>query len=356
MDLIETWFVAAVSGAGLFRPVAALLVFLAFLFSRGVITNFLFDLTSRIASRSKKEIDLSFFLALEAPLKNFILVLGIYIALSILSLGPPWESYFTVLFRILVVVFVAWGLYNLTESRPFKVLSKRYRLDPLLASFLVKAVKAVIVALAVVMIIQQLGYNVSGVIAGLGLGGLAVALAAQDALANIFAGIVIIADRPFSVGDWISTPAVEGTVEEVSFRSTKIRTFAQALVTVPNKVLANEAVTNWTRMGKRRVSFNLQVALHTPREKLERCVRRIRETLQNDPDIHPETILVYFESFGESSLEIILYFFTKTTAYAEYLAVKESINFKIIEILEDEGVTLARPARSIYFDAPSQQS
>lgn len=354
MHLIETWFVATVAGSGLLRVAVAVLVFLAFLLLRGILTRFLFGLVSKIAARSKKEIDISFFLALEKPLKNFILVLGLYSALSILPLTPPFRVYLTVLFRILIVIFVAWGLYNLTESRFFKTISRRYQLDPLLVQFLVKALRVVIVALAGIMIIQQLGYDVNGFIAGLGLGGLAVALAAKDALANIFAGIVIIADKPFSVGDWISTPAVEGTVEQVSFRSTKIRTFAQALVTVPNTSLANEAVTNWTRMGKRRVSFNLRVALDTPREKLERCISRIREALQGHPGIHQDTILVHFERFGESSLEIMVYFFTKPTAWAEYLSVKESVNLKIIEILEEEGVTLALPARNIYL-APSPQ-
>ena len=352
MDLVETWFAAAASIA-LLRPAAALLVFLLFLLLRGILTRFVFGLASKIAARSKTRIDISFFLALENPLKNFILVLGIYIALSILPLTPPLRYYLTVIFRILIVVFAAWAFYNLCESRPFKAVSRRYRLDPLLVEFLVKALKAVIVALAVIMILHQLGYDVNGFIAGLGLGGLAVALAAKDVLANIFAGIVIIADKPFSVGDWISTPEVEGTVEQVSFRSTRIRTFAQALVTVPNAVLANEAVTNWTRMGKRRVSFHLKVALSTPRENLERCVSRIREALQQHPDVHPDTILVHFEDFGESSLEIRIYYFTKTTVFAEFLAAKEAVNLKIIEILEEEGVALALPARSIHLDPPS---
>ncbi len=347
MGEIKTWLLAAAAQTGLARPVAALAVFLFFLLLRGFLTRFVFGLASKIASRRKTAIDISFFLALEPPLKSFIPVLGIYIALNIWLLPPPWSLYLTILFRILVVLFAAWALYNLTESRPFKVIGQNIGLDPLLADFLIKAIKAIIVALAVIMIVQQLGYDINGFIAGLGLGGLAVALAAKDALANIFAGIVIIADKPFSVGDWISTPEVEGTVERVSFRSTRIRTFAQALVTVPNAILANEAVTNWSRMGKRRVSFNLKVALSTPREKLARSTERIRKMLQTDPAVHPETILVHLVEFGESSLEVVVYFFTRTTVYAEFLAAREAINLKIMEILEEESVSLALPAHSI---------
>lgn len=352
MDLVEAWSQWWGAADGLIRPAAALLILLLSLFLRGILTRFVFGMASKIAARSRTRIDVSLFLALENPLKNFILLLGLYIALSILPLAPAARFYLVVLFRIAVVVFLAWALYNLTESRPLKKISRRYRLDPLLLVFLVKALKALIVALAGIMILHQLGYDVNGFIAGLGLGGLAVALAAKDALANIFAGIVIIADKPFSVGDWISTPQVEGTVEQVSFRSTKVRTFAQALVTVPNAVLANEAITNWSRMGKRRISFNLKVVLSTPREKLERTTGLIREMLQAHPDVHPDTILVHFEEFGVSSLEIALYFFTNTTLYAGYLAAREEINLQILGILEKEGVVLATPARTIHLVEP----
>ncbi len=348
MDLVERWFLMLPFMSGMLRPAAALLVLLLFLLLRGVLTRFVFGMASRIAAKSKTRIDVSFFLALENPLKNFILILGFYIALSILPLAPLVRFYLVVVFRIAVVLFLAWALYNLTESRPLKNISRRSGLDPLLLDFLVKALKALIVALAVIMILYQMGYNANGFIAGLGLGGLAVALAAKDALANIFAGIVIIADKPFSVGDWIETAEVEGTVEQVSFRSTRVRTFAQAQVTVPNAVLANEAITNWSRMGKRRVSFSLKLALSTPREKLERSIVLIRQMLQEHPDVHPETILVHFAEFGESSLEINLYFFTRTTVYAEYLSVREEINLRILRILEEEGAAPALPARSIH--------
>ena len=347
MSYVETW--TAFTEAGLLRPAAALLIFLLFLFLRGALTRLILGFITKLAALSKRGIDSGFFQALERPLKSFILFLGLYIALTVLPLPPPWQLYLTVFFRILIVVFAAWALYNLAEGRLIRSIGRRMGFDTLLTGFLIKAIKVIVTALAVIIIVQQLGYDINGFIAGLGLGGLAVALAAKDALANIFAGIVIIADKPFSVGDWIATPEVEGTVEQVSFRSTKIRTFAQALVTVPNAVLAGEAVTNWSRMGKRRVNFDLKVALFTPREKLERTVRRMREMLRAEPSVHPETILVHWESFGESSLEITLYFFTKTTVYGEYLTVKEAINFKIKEILEEEGVELALPARGIHF-------
>lgn len=199
---------------------------------------------------------------------------------------------------------------------------------------------------------QEWGYDVKGFITGLGLGGLAFALAAQDTLSNIFAGVVIITDKPFSIGDWIKTPDVEGTVEDINFRNTRIRTFSQALVTVPNAKLTSSTITNWSKMGKRRVTFNLGVTYGTSREKLEICVKEIKNMLEKHPDIHKETINVTFDSFGSSSLDIFLYFFTNTTNWSEFMKIKEDVNFKILCILEKEDVSVAFPSRSIYIERP----
>ena len=141
-----------------------------------------------------------------------------------------------------------------------------------------------------------------------------------------------------------------GIVEDINFRSTKIRTFEQAVVTVPNSTLANEPVTNWSRMDKRRITFNLRLTFDTPRDKIEKCVTDIREMLQNHPAIHPETIFVFFDSYGDSSLNIFLYFFTRTTVWEEYLRVKEDVNLRIMAIMEKEGVSVAFPSTSIYFE------
>ena len=204
-------------------------------------------------------------------------------------------------------------------------------------------------AISASIIAQEWGYDVNGFVAGLGIGGLAFALAAQDSLSNFFGGIVIILDKPFSIGDWILTPNVEGTVEDINFRSTKVRTFAHALVTVPNATLAKNPITNWSKMGRRRITFNLGVTYTTPKEKLAKCVAGIETMLRTHEEIHPETIFVTFDSFNSSSLHIFIYCFTNTTAWGEFLKVKENVNFKILEILEQEGVSVAFPSRSVYF-------
>lgn len=333
---------------------AAFIIFIFFLLLRRVVVKYIFKLTFQLTKKTKTALDENLLLAFEIPLRNFFLALGLYLSLLILPLTVYQQMLILKLFRGLVIVFVTWGLYNLAGTFLFLELGRKLgiELDKNLIPFLIKLLRAVLVALALIIIADEWGYNISAFITGLGLGGLAVSLAAKDALANVFGGIVIFTEKPFTAGDWIYTPSVEGTVEDISFRSTRIRTFAHALVTVPNSTLANEPITNWTRMGKRRITFNLGVSRTTPKEKLERCVQRLREMLEDHPEIHKETIFVRFDRFNESSLDIFLYFFTITTIWGEFLQVKEDVNFKIMEILEQEGVSMAFPSRSIYLETP----
>ncbi len=339
----------------LFREaVAAVIVFIFFLLLKRVFVKYIFRLIFQLTKRTKTDLDESILLAFEIPSRNFFLVLGLYFSLSILPLTVYQHLLILKLFRGLIIALVTWGFYNLAGTFLFSKLGRKLgiELDKNLTPFLIKLSRGVLVALALIILADEWGYNISAFITGLGLGGLAVSLAAKDALANIFGGIVIFTEKPFSIGDWIYTPSVEGTVEEISFRSTRVRTFAHALVTVPNSTLANEPITNWTRMGKRRVTFNLGVSRTTPKEKLKRCVQRFLEMLENHPEIHKETIFVRFDQFNESSLNVFLYFFTITTNWGEFLQVKEDVNFKIMEILEQEKISLAFPGRSIYLEKP----
>ena len=185
----------------------------------------------------------------------------------------------------------------------------------------------------------------------LGLGGLEFALAAKDLAANIFAGIFIILDKPFFVGDWIINGTLEGTIEGISFRTTKIRTFDQASITVPNSKLANEPVTNFSRRNKRRVNFNLAISYGTSREKLEICVKKIRNMIESHPQINKEDFYIRFDKFNVSSLNIFIYFFIDTSQLSEYLKTKENINFNIMDILQQEGVSMALSSTSIYVES-----
>ncbi len=331
------------------------LIFAGFWLFECVLRTWIIPLLLRVKARTGAKAGDQIILAALKPLRLLILILGLYAALIYLPLAANVDLILSHLFRSLLIIIVTWGLTAVvgTESGVSTSIKERYQLDNVLMIFFSRVVKFVIIALAIVLLANEWNYDVNGFIAGLGLGGLAFALAAKDALANIFGGIVIIMEKPFVIGDWVQTPSVEGTVEDISFRSTRFRTTPQALVTVPNSTLANEAITNWSKMGKRQVTFNLSIDYAGPRDKIEKCTDTIRSMLAKHPAVHPQTILVCLDNINISSLDILINFFTNTTNYEEYHKVKENINYEILDILAAQSLSLASPGRIVYSDKPA---
>lgn len=340
----EVWKEVAIS-------IGILLLFLIF---RKLFSKYVFTLMLRLSRKAPTDLLSHIFLSFEKPIQWLFIIIGVYVAAGYFPFMEQRNLFFMDVIRSAVIFLITWGLFNLSSvsSLLFVKVKKKYGLeiDDILIPFLSKAVRVVIVAISISVIAQEFDYDVNGFVAGLGLGGVAIALAAKDAIGNLFGGFIIITEKPFSIGDWIMTPSVEGTVEDITFRSTKVRTFAQALVTVPNATLANESITNWSKMGKRQINFNLRVSYETPKEKLHKVVEEIEAYVKNHKDIHPDTIFVTFDKYQEFGYEIFFYFFTKTTIWGEFLKVKEEINFEIMGMLEKEGISIALPSRKIYMD------
>lgn len=329
-------------------------IFLLFLLFRKIFTTYVFKLILSVSRKTHTDFITSVLLSFERPLRGFFVFIGIYAALLYLPLPVRYDTVLHDLFRTLVIIHIAWGLFNLsaTSSSVFLKIGRKFdvEVDQILLPFLSKLVRFAIVAMALSIIAAEWGYDVSGFIAGLGLGGLAFALAAQDSIGNFFGGVVIITEKPFTLGDWIQTPSVEGIVEDITFRSTKIRTFGDSVVVVPNSTLANEPIENWSQMTKRLISFNLGIVYSTPRSKVENCVNRIENLLKQREDIDQELIIVRFNEFNESSLDIFVYFFTKTTGWVEHVDIRQDINYKIMDILAEEGVTAALPSTNVHME------
>lgn len=330
-------------------------ILLAFLILRKIFSKYIFNLLLKLSNKTSSETLSHFFLSFEKPIQWLFISVGVYAAARYFPHFNEMSPWFLMLIRSSTIFLIGWGLYNLASASSilFEKMKIRYNLeiDDILIPFLSKALRIIIVVISISIIAEEFGYNVSGFVAGLGLGGVAIAFAAKDALAQLLGGFVIITEKPFKIGDWIFTPDAEGTVEEITFRSTRIRTFTQAVVTLPNATIANGPITNWSKMGKRQVTFTIRVSHDTPKEKLEKVVSEMEKAVKNHPDVHPETIFVRFEHFKENGYDILLYFFTKTTVWGELLKVKEEINFKIMEILDHEGVSIALQSRKVYVDS-----
>jgi MscS family membrane protein len=338
----------------LIRIIGAIGIIIISLAVRQLFAKVLVKFLRKLTGKTKTQLDDRLLDVIETPARFVFVVAGIWLAVKVLKLPEDAEGLMTRIVRSLVLFSVFWAVYRGTDTLTAflkKVTDKtETQLDDMLLPFMRNGLKVIVIVIGAVTIVQEWYANIAGLLTGLGLGGLAFALAAQDTAANLFGGITIMMDRPFAVGDWIETPHVEGTVEDIGFRSTKVRTFAQALVNVPNSVLSKNSITNWSRMGKRRITYRLGITYGTTPEQIRQCVDRIRKMLESHPEVHPQTIFVYFERFGESSLDIFLYFFTKTTKWQEFLGVQEDINLRIMDILDEMGISIAFPLRRIYIE------
>lgn len=291
---------------------------------------------------------------LEVPIKFTLILLGIYFAKEALGINR-FEEIIDSGIKSFATFIVFMTFYKAVDrfSYIFQSFSSKFgkKLSSDIENFIIKTLRVIIIVLGAMSVLQEWGINVSAFVASLGLVGMALALAAKDTAANLFGSLVLFTDRPFKIGDWVLTPNVEGIVEDIGIRSTKVRTFAQALVSVPNASMANDPITNWSRMGKRRIMMNLGVTYGTTAAQIENILLELRLMLKEHEEVHQETIMIHFNEFGASSLNIFCYFFTKTTAWAEYLAVREDINLKMMKIVQENDASFAFPSQSLYIES-----
>ncbi|TCP31820.1 MscS family membrane protein [Scopulibacillus darangshiensis] len=355
---MEEWF-HWLTDVSLYDVGMAFLIFLIFFIVAHLFTRFFLKLIIKITSKTKSRIDNVIISSFQKPVELFLTSTGLYLALTSFPLPVSWTEFITHVYKSCIVIFIGWGLFLFSNATGlfFNHVSSRLniRFDQIVLPFLSKIIKLIVVLITIAIVFAVWGYDINGLVAGLGIGGLAIALAAKETLSNFFGGLVIITETPFTIDDWIRTPSVEGTVEDINFRSTKIRTFDQAIVTVPNSTLANEPITNWSKMGKRRILFNLGLSIHTPKDKIEAARKAIYNMLVGRDDIDDETILVHFYQFSPSTLDLQLYFFTKTTDYVVWLGIKEEINTGILAILEEHDVKLGVPVQEQVYYGPNPE-
>jgi len=292
--------------------------------------------------------------AIKRPIDFLFIIIGINFAMTVLHLDDEVTAVINKLIRSGFILVVFWSIINILNHLSVNIhkITNRFgdKINADFSNFIVKSIRFFILVLGFIAVLQEWGYNVSGFLASLGLVGMAFALAAKDTAGNLFGSLVIFTDKPFKIGDWIKTPQVEGTIENVGIRSTKVRTFAQALVSVPNGTLANSAILNWSKMGKRRVKTTLGLTYDTSGETLETIIKDIKNMLENHPEIHQETIHIYFSAFGESSLSIFCYYFTKSTNWAEFMRVREDTYLSIMKIVENNGSSFAFPTQTLHIE------
>ncbi|MEZ4380889.1 MAG: mechanosensitive ion channel family protein [Nannocystaceae bacterium] len=349
------WLGAELLGNAIWQYAFALVTLACVVLLRRLMMRMVIRALKQITARTETTLDDQLVDALNPPLGYFLGFLGLYVACFWLYLDEGVEHSVWSILRLSGIICAGWALLRSTRliTALFGSLAKRTEseLDDHLVPLVGRIARVAIALFVIVLVIQELGFNVTGLLTGLGVGGLAFALAAKDTLANWFGALMIYTDRPFDVGDWVKTPALEGVVEEIGLRSTRIRTFAKTVISVPNSSLANDVVENFSRMPIRRVYFNLGVTYATTPAMMREAVARIQDILREHPEVDQTFWLVKFTDFGDSALKILLYYFTTTTDWARYLQIRGDINLMIMDALEELGVGIAYPSQSVYLES-----
>lgn len=319
-------------------------------------------LLSRLAARFDKTHNLwddALLAACRRPLILMIWAVGASHVVEVIAASTEAElfSALSPIRSVGVVVILAWFLISLVRQVEQRLLSEEYSIkdepvDRTTVMALGKLVRSTVIIIAALMVLQNLGYSISGVLAFGGIGGIAVGFAAKDLLANFFGGLMVFLDRPFSVGDWIRSPdkEIEGTVENIGWRQTRIRTFDQRPLYVPNATFSQISVENPSRMLNRRIFETIGVR-YQDAHLLQDIVDRVKDMLENHPDIDlGKTLIVNFNKYNASSLDFFVYTFTKTTQWVEYHAIKQDVLLRVLGIIHELGGDVAYPTQTIKMD------
>ncbi len=341
-------------GIDIGQILVALGIFFIFLVLRGLLTKYILNKLRSYADHTQTMMDDKIIDALIPPIRMIPLIMGLFFARQALNLNETLEFMYESLLRTLIVIAIFWGLSRALRPIRHAARSLEKLLSPMLVSWLFKVINTAVVLVGGAIVLETWGIAVAPLLAGFGLLGAAVALGAQDVFKNLIAGITVIAEKRFQPGEWIKVDGVvEGTIEDIGFRSTKVRRFDKAPVHVPNAQLSDAAVTNFSRMTHRRIYWMVGVEYRTTTEQLKIIRDEIMEYLSKNDDFDKDvTTFVRIDSFGASSIDIMIYCFTKTTDWGTWLAIKEEFAFKVKEIVEEKaGTSFAFPSQSVYIES-----
>jgi MscS family membrane protein len=285
-----------------------------------------------------------------------IILLGWIFLLGVESLGflDNLVSFLTGLSKVFTFLGLVWLGFRVTDVLQdlinVKTSKTKSKFDDLLAPLFGRTVKAFLTLFGIVSVAEILQLPLSSLLAGLGIGGLAIAMAAKDTIANVFGSLTILVDRPFSIGDWVVVDDVEGSVEDLGFRSTRVRTFYNSLVTIPNAKMLTATVDNMGERRYRRIKMMLGVTYQTPADKIELFCEGIRDIIRQHSATRKDYFHVYFNGFGASSLDILLYCFLETPDWGEELKQRQVLLLSIMTCAENLGISFAYPTQTVFLE------
>lgn len=369
MESVKVWFEQQLMGNSVGNLLVFVLILLLALWLKRVLSMVLSRFFYRLVRPDSGSVTISDFIhLLRKPIEFLILLIMLFLAFDRLAIPDQWGlvsrtefGYRLVIIRLyqtLIMITLAWIAIRFVKFIGL-IFQKRAELtETKLDDQLVPFVRdLMIMAVSAVAFFATLGLvfdvNVIALVTSLGIGGLAIALAARETLENLFASFAILLDRPFITGDTVTAGTgpnqVTGTVEKIGFRSTRLRTDDGSQIAVPNRLMISQSLDNLTQRSQRRAKFYLRLALDTPTETLRAIVEDIRQWLNNQPQTSQNPALIQFDAFGESSLDVLIQFYVATSDWREFNQVKEEVNYQLLAIVERHKGQFAFPSRMLYF-------
>lgn len=255
------------------------------------------------------------------------------------------------LFEMTVIFFVTKCLTTMTYEDS-AIYTKIFKKDnKTVNTFVSKILRTVMWVIAGIIMAIRLGFNFSnlnGIITALGFVSAALALAAQDIAKSLIGGMAILTDKPFVIGDWVEVGEHQGTVVDITYRSTRIKSYNNAMITIPNSMITAESIINWNRLTSRRFETNLSLSLETPSEKIRKFVKEVKLVLENNASVIKDTVQVHANAISSSSVDIFIYLYVKEVDYARFLKVKEDLICTLLFLAEKENIDLAYPTQTLY--------
>lgn len=345
LDNLVTIFYAQIS-------IAVLIFFIIF---RGLFSRIIIKLYYTLIKSKKSPKDSSMY----KPLNTFFILFGIFLTMNILPVSKQFLYVVTKLFKIILTFYITRAIATLIveDSILFKKVFKRSS-NSAVDKLICKIIRVILWIIFIFISLTEMGYNLNGLgglATGLGIGSAAIALAAQDFVKSLISGFTILTDKPFVIGDWIEVGDFAGSVIDITFRSVRIKSFNNAVITIPNSTITSTYVINWNRLTSRRFDTILNISLDTPADKIRKIVKEIKVVLMNNPDVIKETVQVSVDAISSYSTDIKIFLYVRQADYLKFLKVKEDILCSLLFLAEKENINLAYPSQTVFIKGKDEE-
>ena len=351
-DIFLSVWNKGILGVDIFQILIGIGIFLIFLIFRGLISKLIIKKLEIISKRTTNKLDDTFVSALVGPARFLPIVLGFFIASYYMTFSAEGREIADTLNRTLITILIFWVIHQIIEPVSYILSGLDKLLTRELIGWIIKSLKILIFILGLAAVLELWGIKIGPIIAGLGLFGVAVALGAQDLFKNLISGILVLVEKRFKIGDWIAVEGIiEGTVENIGFRSTSIRKFDKSLAIIPNFQFAENAVINVSETSNWRIRWIITLQYDSTIDQLKKVREEIENYINTSDDFNQSAgVAVRIEKFSDSSIDILVRCFTNSNSWSNSLEVKERLAIEIKRIVEKNGAAFAFPSQSIYIE------